>query len=145
MPGERILLITGRLAEPSLRRVVERMQAERGVSAEIEVLNITVAALLHADWIARRLEIRERFDRVIVPGWCGGDLRLLEEKFGVPFERGPKDLYDLPEFLGEGPREPPDLSRYDIEIIAGDQSRAEMEAGTIWSRRPSGCARGART
>lgn len=118
MSSERILFITGRLAEPSLRTVVERLRAELGLNAHVEVLNITVAALLHAEWIARRLELREQFDRVIVPGWCQGDLRILQEKFGLPFERGPKDLFDLPEYLGGQRREPADLSRYDIEIVA---------------------------
>src|SRR5262249_26130022 len=38
--------------------------------------------------------------------------------FGKPFERGPKDLHDLPEFFGQKDRQPLDLSRFDIEIIA---------------------------
>jgi dihydropteroate synthase-like protein len=37
--------------------------------------------------------------------------------FGVPFERGPEELKDLPQFFGRGGK-PPDLSRYDVRIFA---------------------------
>jgi dihydropteroate synthase-like protein len=45
-------------------------------------------------------------------------LSVLTQKFGVPFERGPKDLFDLPEYFGGRQRLPADLSQYDIEILA---------------------------
>ncbi|MBD3675712.1 MAG: dihydropteroate synthase [Planctomycetaceae bacterium] len=116
--NERILFITGRLAEPALRQVSDRLQERWSLDCEITVLNVTVAALMHTKLIANRLHLNEQFDRVILPGWCQGDIRELTEKFGVPFERGPKDLYDLPTYLTEAEREPPDLSRYSIDIIA---------------------------
>jgi dihydropteroate synthase-like protein len=44
-------------------------------------------------------------------------LNTLTERFSVPFERGPKDLHNLPDHFGKYAT-PPDLSRYDIEILA---------------------------
>jgi len=118
MPTERILFITGRLAEPALRRLSQRLRDRWGYDCNITVLNITVAALMHTRLVANRLKLEEEYDRVILPGWCSGDVRELTEQFGVPFELGPKDLYDLPAYLTEEDREPSDLSQYSIEIIA---------------------------
>ena len=118
MKRERILFVTGRLAEPALRRVLEPLAKQAGFEHEVAVLGISVAALMHAHWVLRKLEIREPFDRVILPGWCQGDLQPLRDGYGVPIELGPKDLFDLPEFFGNRRREPVDLSRYEIEILA---------------------------
>jgi dihydropteroate synthase-like protein len=114
----RYLFVTGRLAEHALRSVLEKLAPAAGFEAEVAVLPITVAALLHAEWMLRKLTIPEGIDRVILPGWSLGDIRLLESHFGVPFERGPKNVYDLPEHFGRARRPAPDLSTYDIEILA---------------------------
>lgn len=45
------------------------------------------------------------------------NLASLSEHFGVPFERGPDEIVDLPEYLGHGGK-PPDLSRHDTRIFA---------------------------
>ena len=116
--GERILFITGRLAEFSLRRVLESLSRQVGFEYEVAVLGISVAALMHADWVARKLEVRSQFDRVILPGWCQGDLQPLEARFAAPFELGPKNLHDLPEFFGSNGKVTPELTQYDIEILA---------------------------
>lgn len=115
---DRILFLTGRLAEPLVRRVVDEINAAGRIDGTVEVLGISVAALLHVDWIARKLSLDRQFDRGIVPGWCQGDLQKLTDQFGFPFERGPKDIHELPHHLGQGSRTPPDLSAYDIEILA---------------------------
>ncbi|MBL4885851.1 MAG: dihydropteroate synthase [Planctomycetaceae bacterium] len=115
---EYVLFVTGRLAEPALRRVVDLIVAEHGIRAEIEVLGISVAALMHVGWVTRKLTVPEGVSRVILPGWCQGDLKKLEEKYGVPFQLGPKDLRKLPHFWGSNSENPIDLTPYDIEIIA---------------------------
>jgi len=115
---ERILFVTGRLAERSLRRVLESLGPQVGFDYEVSVLGISVAALMHPDWVANKLTIDENFDRVVLPGWCGGNLDRLSQQFGLPFEAGPQDLFDLPEHFGRAAREEADLSQYDIEILA---------------------------
>ena len=118
MSVERILFVTGRLAEVSLRELLIRLAPKVGFEYDVAVLGISVAALMSVDFVARKLEMSAPFDRVILPGWCGGDLATLTQKFGSPFERGPKDLFDLPEYFGGRQRIPADLSKYDIEILA---------------------------
>lgn len=118
MSRERILFVTGRLAEPSLRQVVESLAPRVGFDYEISVLGISVAALMHVDWVQRKLVVPEEITRVILPGWCDGDLTSLTAQFGRPFATGPKDLFDLPEYFGRGSRKPPALDEYSIEILA---------------------------
>lgn len=118
VPHSRILFVTGRLAEDLVRRVTRDVAEKLGADAEVAVLSVSVAALLHVDLIRRRLQIPGDVDRVIVPGWVQGDLNTLTTAFGVPFERGPKDIRDLPDHFGLGPRKQADLSPYDIEILA---------------------------
>lgn len=115
---ERILFVTGRLAEPVVREVVGSLARKIGFEFDVAVLGVSVAALLTPALVERRLQIDRKFDRVILPGWCLGDLDSLVQRFGVPFERGPKDIYDLPGYLGQTERDPIDLSTYDIEILA---------------------------
>jgi len=120
MANERILFITGKLAEPALRRVVSRLSATAGFDYDITVLGISVAALMHADWLRRKLADMDvsEFDRILLPGWCQGDVDALGNEFGRPFERGPKNLYELPEYLGAPEKTTVDLSRYVVEILA---------------------------
>lgn len=115
---ERILFVTGRLAEGLVRRVVAELSSRAGFDFDIAVAGISVAALMHVDWLKRKLVVQGTFDRIILPGWCQGELRSLEEQFGLPVLRGPKDILDLGDFLNRGEREPPKLDRHDIEIIA---------------------------
>ena len=118
--AERILFVTGRLAEFALRRVVDKLSREAGFEYDIAVLGISVAALMNADWVLKKLQFAGAFDRIIVPGWCQGDPGILSDHFQTPFELGPKDLHDLPEHFGRARRAPVDMTRepYDIEILA---------------------------
>jgi len=118
MPRESILFVTGRLAETSLRAVVEPLGIQHDFEPRICVLGISVAALMHAEWVTRKLTIPEDISRVILPGWCQGDLDSLRQIYQIPVELGPKDLFDLPAYFGAAGKPPIDLSRYDIEILA---------------------------
>ncbi len=117
MPREHIHFITGRLAEYSLRKIVEPLAGEIGFEYSIDVLPITVAALMTPDWIARHVKLAPGATQVLVPGYCSGDLTLIQKAAGVPVERGPRDLRELPTFFGREPK-PADYGAYDIEIIA---------------------------
>lgn len=114
--GERIHFITGRLAEHSLRQVVEQLAPPAGFEYTIGVLNITVAALMTPQWVAGKMHIPSGTTRVLLPGYCVGDLSLVEEKAGVPVARGPKDLRELPQFFGQ--HVPANYGQFDIEILA---------------------------
>jgi dihydropteroate synthase-like protein len=113
---EHILFLTGRLAEKSLKRVLQAMQPAP-FTHDVHVLSIQVAGLMTSDMILRRLPPPTGADRVMVPGRCRGDLDSLSAHFGVRFERGPDDLKDLPQHFG---RESAaiDLSKYDVRIFA---------------------------
>lgn len=111
--------VTGRLAEHSLREVAAKVAEQEGFAWSVSVMPITVAALMTPEWIAKRLvgQIPVEATRVILPGYCRGDLQPVQDVAGArPVERGPKDLRELPQFFGQQP--PRDYGAYDIEIIA---------------------------
>lgn len=112
--AEHILFLTGKLAEKQLRRTLSEMAPE--FEYTVHVLGITVAALMTADMIKRRLTDTFGADRIIVPGRCRGDLEALSQELGIPVERGSEELNDLPEFFGKA-RQRPDLSRYELRIF----------------------------
>ncbi len=114
---EHIVFLTGRLAERSLRQVLDGM-SPAPFTWEVREIGLQVAALMTADMIRRRvpLPLAAR-TRMIVPGRCRGDLDALSEHFGMPVERGPEEVKDLPQFFGREARHF-DLSRYETEIFA---------------------------
>ncbi len=112
-----IHFITGRLAERALREVLAELAPRGGFAYSIQVLNITVAALMTPAWIAARLQVPEATDKVLIPGYADGDLTPLQAVTNVPVERGPRDLRRLPEFFGQqGANE--EYGAYDIQIVA---------------------------
>ena len=85
-------------------------------SYTVHQLGIKVAALMTADMIGRRLTDTFNADRIIVPGRCRGDLESLSEKMGIPIERGPEELKDLPLYFGKA-----------------DKQRVEHPSISIWT------------
>jgi dihydropteroate synthase-like protein len=118
MPREHIHFVTGRLAEPALRATAEDLAARLDFSFTVDVLPITVAALMTTTWVAARMQAPAEATRVILPGYCLGDLASVQEKTSAPVERGPRDLRRLPEYFGRSPANEDDYGAYDIEIIA---------------------------
>jgi len=110
---------------------VSCLSEQLGFRYEIAVPGIQVAALLHTDLLRRRLTVGDNIDRVILPGWCQGDLADLESQFGKPFERGPKNLHDLPEYFGLGKRKNVTLDQYNIEIVAEINHATRQPIGDI--------------
>ena len=117
-PLEKILFITGRLAEQSLRQVVTELGETAHFEPAVATAGVSVAALMNTRLLERRIVIPAGTQRAIVPGWCNGDLDALASIWGIPVERGPKDLLDLPEYFGRGRRPQPCLNSYSIEILA---------------------------
>jgi dihydropteroate synthase-like protein len=97
--AERLLFVTGRLAAPALHDTLER--AELPFDYEIAVMKITVAALMTTSWIARFLEPSETVTKIMIPGLCEGETDVLAERFGLPVEKGPADLKQLPSWFGQ--------------------------------------------
>jgi len=115
----RLLFVTGKLAEPALRRVVNELAPQAGFEPHVAVLPITVAALMTTNWVARHLPaLPANLERVILPGFCRGEVEEVTHATGAPAERGPLDLRDLPEFFGKQSGPPAGYGMFDIEILA---------------------------
>lgn len=113
---ERLLFLTGHLAEARLRRLLVGL-GETPFAWEVRNAGVKVAALMTEPILRRRLPRPLAADRVILPGRVGLDAAALTAEFGVPFVRGPDELADLPSFLGFGAK-PADLDRHDTRIFA---------------------------
>lgn len=128
---EHILFLTGRLAQPQLEKVLGSITdgADAPFSFEVREIGLQVAALMTAEMIRRRVERPVLADRIIVPGRCRGDLDALAAHFGMPVQRGPEELKDLPRFFNRAAR-PVDLSEYEVAIFAEivDAPRLSVEA-----------------
>ncbi|PCJ32588.1 MAG: dihydropteroate synthase [Gammaproteobacteria bacterium] len=116
--AEKLLFLTGKLAERSLYKVLEQM-LPLPFEYRIHQLGLSVAALMTDKMIARRLkpEHIQDSDQIIVPGRCRGDLEALSTLLGVEVIRGPEEVKDLPLFFGKEQKKP-DLSQYDVTIFA---------------------------
>src|SRR4051794_22759647 len=100
--------------------------------AEVAVMKITVAALMTTEWIARFLEVPPATDLILIPGLCEGDPAILTARFGVPARKGPKDLRQIPRYLGQA-EAAQNYGAYSVEILAEINnapklSRAEVRA-----------------
>lgn len=113
--SEHILFLTGKLAEKQARQVLEKMQPDFDYT--VHQLGVKVAALMTAEMIGRRLKDTFGADRIIVPGRCRGDLEQLSQQLGLPVERGPEEIKDLPQFFGQAAQHI-DLSQYSVKIFA---------------------------
>ncbi|WP_456366943.1 dihydropteroate synthase-like protein [Thermococcus sp.] len=91
-PG-RILLVTGKLAEPLVRKY--------GKGCDVFVVPISVAAFLTPELIVRYLKragIRsEDYDLILIPGLVRGSAQIVEDELGVPTFKGPRNAVDLPQ------------------------------------------------
>lgn len=111
---EKIVLLTGKLAEGPLRRVVRGMDG-----VEVVPLNIGVAAFMTTDFILRNYFPDREVSLVLVSGMCRNvDVGVLEKSWKCKVLRGPQDLKDVPAFLtgrSSGNRE---LKEHNIKIFA---------------------------
>jgi dihydropteroate synthase-like protein len=124
----RVLFVTGRLAEPALRRVVSDMAAP--FVSEVAVMKITVAALMTTPWIARHLEVPAGIDLIVIPGLCEGDPGVIATQTGIAVRKGPKDLRELPRYFGNSSAAL-DYGAFDIEILAEINNAPRMTLDEI--------------
>ncbi len=129
---ERILFLTGRLAEKSLHRVLEGLNATE-FTYQVREMGINVAGLMTAEMIRRRMPDAPDADRIIVPGRCRGDIEQLAQHYGIPVDRGPDELKDLPQYFGRGGGQP-DLSRHDVLIFAEIVDAPRMTVAGVLER-----------
>jgi len=131
MTGQgRVLFVTGRLAETSLRRVLDTTPPP--FAWDVAVMKITVAALMTTDWIGRFLRVPPETARVVIPGLCEGDTSALAEQLGVPVERGPKDLRELPGHWGRSALADA-YGAWRIRIVAEINDAARLETSVLLS------------
>ena len=130
--AEQILFLTGKLAQKRLQRVLHAMQpVEFGY--EVRNIGVSVAALMTAQMLGRRLQDVQGVDRIIVPGLCQGDLEALGEGLGIPVQRGPVDVKDLPVFFGRA-AQPVSLDDYRMGIFAEIVEAPQLSVEGILAR-----------
>lgn len=115
MSDERILFLTGKLAEKQLRQILASMEPD--FYYKVKDIGVKVAALMTTDMIARRLTECDDATRIIIPGRCRGDIEALSRHLGVPVERGPEEVKDLPQYFGKGAHQY-SLDHYQTKIFA---------------------------
>lgn len=140
----RILFVTGKLAEPALRRMLAELGPRVDFEARVAVLPITVIALATTPWIATHCPAPTDVDRVILPGLCNGDLEVLRQTWGaMPIEKGPEDLRDLPDFFGTKSVSQTNYGDHDIEILAEINHAPRLPAAEILAKAQKARADGA--
>lgn len=133
-----ILFVTGRLAEPALRRTLASLTLP--CPYEVVVMPISVAALMTTAWMARHFSLpsshpRHRrvppgCDLLLIPGHCQGEVAELEQVCGVRVQKGPLDLQDLPHYFGQK-RQRQGYGRYNIQIIAEIQDALQLDEAAL--------------
>lgn len=127
---EHIHFVTGRLAEHALKSIVPPLAEDVGFDYSVDVLPITVAALMSPEWIAKHIQVDGKATRVILPGYCRGDLHPIQELTDLPIDIGPRDLRQLPAYFSREPR-PNNYGKFDIEIIAEINHCPQLKLASI--------------
>ncbi len=127
---------------PRYGRCSRSWPARAGFDFTIDVLGITVAALMTPEWIAARIRVPAGATRVLLPGYCDGDLSPVEAAAGIPAARGPRELRRLPEFFGHAPP-PADYGQHDIQIVAEVNHCPRLSLAAILAEAKSLAADGA--
>ncbi|RLF79294.1 dihydropteroate synthase-like protein, partial [Thermococci archaeon] len=89
----KILLITGILAEPLVRKF--------GKGCDVFVCPVSVAAFLTPRMIVnclKKAHIKD-YDLILIPGLVRGSAQEIEDSLGIPTFKGPRNAYDIPQVL----------------------------------------------
>jgi dihydropteroate synthase-like protein len=129
--NEHIHFVTGRLAETAVRTVVAELAEKRKFRWSLQVLPISVAALMTARWLLRHLEVPPEATRMILPGYLEGELQRIQQAVSIPVLCGPKNILDLPETFGLQTQRAAEYGGYDIEIIAEINHANRLSIGQL--------------
>ena len=143
--ADNLLFVTGKLAEKSLHKVLADVISNPKTPTfkyRVEQIGVSVAALMTPDLIARRLKSAGDANKMILPGLCQGDLSQLHRQYGIPVERGPADLKDLPQYFGQIGIAP-DLSQYSCQIFAEIVDAPDLTVDEIIAKASQFVAQGA--
>jgi dihydropteroate synthase-like protein len=69
---------------------------------------------------------------VMIPGLCEGDARAIGDRFGVPVEKGPKDLREIPRHFGRAAAAR-EYGAWDVEIVAEINNAPKLTRAEIRS------------
>ena len=64
--GKSVHFVTGRLAEHALREMLEVLRETLQFNYTVQVLPITVAALMTPKWVARHVEVSPEYDLSLI-------------------------------------------------------------------------------
>ena len=95
----KILIVTGKLAEETIRDQVSNLEHQVDVIA----LPVTVASFITPRFAANQLVKQDlsQYDMIVLPGSIDGDLSVIEEATSIPTYKGPLHSADLPLVLSE--------------------------------------------
>lgn len=133
------MFLTGRLAQAGLQRVLDSIQPP-AFSHEVREIGLQVAGLMTTDMVKRRVAApivsaasdagpERPADRLMLPGRCRGDVEDLTAHYGIPVERGPEEMKDIPRHFNRAAKAI-ELNEYETAIFAEivDAPRLSVEA-----------------
>ncbi len=105
VPPPRLMFITGQLAQGWLQDFLADLAERLDFEYRVKALNIDVAAFMTCRFIADKFQISseewQELDWLIVPGFAGGEISLVETAIGIRTLRGPTELAEIEPFLVE--------------------------------------------
>ncbi len=131
LPDQHFHFVTGKIAARGLTDYLNNLAARLGFSFHVDILPISVAALMTPDWIAKRIEVLPAATAIIIPGYCTQDLSSISSATKRSVYAGPKDFRLIEAMLTgkHGTRE--GYGDYSIEIIAEINHAPRMSIDAI--------------
>lgn len=125
---KRILVLTGRLAAPIVRSAAEDASRLFGISIDVDVLAVPVAALMTVrdvlEHLSRDPGRARSYDLILAPGLLIGDLSIVNKALGVRCYKGSR-------YAG-------DLSRVVEALVGGAELSTSRPADSVLNLRGSG-------
>ncbi|UCH57072.1 MAG: dihydropteroate synthase-like protein [Candidatus Bathyarchaeota archaeon] len=126
--GLRVLIVTGKIAEESIRRKASGSKH----AVDVRPLPVSVAAFITPDQAAEALGFLRRgdYELILLPGTVRGDVSPVEEATGIPTFKGPSNADDLPivlDLLGEVEFSKTESASDLIQDARRDRAASELE------------------